>query len=242
LRRPKSKQHMSRSAEAERIIELYAEWSGRTPASRYSVFELSNLLRVHELERKLLKSIARHGHQDLRRKTILEIGCGTGHWLRQFIQWGAAPANLAGVDLLQDRISLARELCPPAVNLECQDASRLRFPDGCFDLIWQATVFSSILDASTRTAVAAEMLRVLRPDRLILWYDFFVNSPRIPAVRGMRVKEIRKLFPGCRLERHRTTLAPPVGRVVVRLSPLLYSALAHLRVFCTHYLIAVRKN
>jgi SAM-dependent methyltransferase len=124
-------------AEAKRITEAYVRRSLAVPAERYSPFELSNLMRVQELERKVLQLIARCLGTSLRYKTILEIGCGTGYWLRQFIQWGANPSNLAGVDILSAKIALARELCPPDVHLECRDASELSFPDGSFDIVWQ---------------------------------------------------------------------------------------------------------
>ena len=232
---------MTESAEAKRIARVYARRAESSIVERYSAFELSNLLRVQELERELLLVMGRYLQKDLKHKAILEVGCGTGHWLRQFIQWGATPSNLAGVDLLPDRIALARELCPPQVHLDCKDASRLSFPDGSFDVVWQATVFSSILNTQTRDAVAKEMYRILRPNGLILWYDLFVDNPWNPDVRGIKKIEIHDLFNLCTLEVHRITLAPPIGRKVVRLSPLLYTALSAVKAFCTHYLIAAQK-
>jgi|SRR5438270_2524122 len=232
---------MTQNAEAKRIAEAYARRSESVPVERYSPFELSNLLRIQELERKLLQLIGHRLQKNLQYKTILDVGCGAGHWLRQFIQWGAKPSNLAGVDILPDRITLARELCPAQVHLECEDASQLRFPDSSFDLVWQATVFSSILEPQTRSAVAREMQRVLRPNGLILWYDFFVDNPRNRDVRGIKKREIQDLFRHCKLEVHRITLAPPIGRKVVTLSPLLYTGLAGLKALCTHYLIAAQK-
>lgn len=58
-------------------------------------------------------------------KDILEVGCGTGYWLREFIKWGAQPENVAGVDLLYDHITEAKHLCPDAVRLDCGNAEKL---------------------------------------------------------------------------------------------------------------------
>src|SRR5260370_39862552 len=99
---------------------------------------------------------------------ILEVGCGTGFWLREFIKWGARPENLVGLDLLPDRIEECRRLCPGKVTVHCRNASSLESPCESFDLVLQSTVFSSVLDAAIKRQMADEMLRVLRPEGIIL--------------------------------------------------------------------------
>ena len=76
-----------------------------------------------------------------------------------------------------DRVSKARRLCPPAVRIECASAAHLPFSKERFDLVLQSTVFTSILDPDLRRRVASEMMRVVKPDGLILWYDYHVNNP-----------------------------------------------------------------
>lgn len=148
--------------------------------------------------------------------------------------WGA-PENLFGVDLLPHRIQEARRKSPKWMTLRCEDASQLSFGDESFDLLIVMTVFSSILDGNLRVLLAREMLRVLRRDGSILWYDFHVNNPRNPDVRRVTNQEIRDLFPDCNVELHRLTLAPPLGRAVARL-PILYWLLSNVHFFRTHYL------
>jgi hypothetical protein len=86
------------------------------------------------------------------------------------------------------------------------------------------------------------MLRVVKPDGLIIWYDFHWNNPRNHDVRGIRSKEIRELFSGCDVRLHRVTLAPPIGRVVARHSSLLYMLLSRTKVLSTHYLALIRRK
>ena len=50
----------------------------------------------------------------------------------------------------------------------------------------QATVFSSTLDRRMRQNIAREMLRVLKPEGIVLWYDYHVNNSRNPDVRGVK--------------------------------------------------------
>jgi len=197
---------------------------------------------VQERERRMLELLKRYGVVELQTKRILEIGCGTGHWLREFIKWGARPENIFGVDLLPDRIAEARRLCPEAVQLQRGEASKLEFPNGTFDLILQSTVFTSILDCEMKRQVASEMLRVMRPDGFILWYDFHVNSPGNPDVRGVRKREIHQLFPDCRIDLHRTTLAPPLARLLAGYSWLTCHLLEKIPWLCTHYIGVIRKG
>jgi ubiquinone/menaquinone biosynthesis C-methylase UbiE len=227
---------VSPKTETERIVEVYARRAKSVPAERYSAIELSNLLRIQELERQIIKLLKRSQHIHLDRETVLDVGCGEGFWLRQLIQWGALPENLFGIDLLQERIQKGKEFCPKAITLQCGDASKLEFGNDAFSLILQLTVFTSILDPKMKKNVASEMSRVLKPGGAILWYDYFVSNPSNPDVRGVTRKEISALFPELSLSFKRITLAPPLGRMIAPISSGLYHLLSAVKPLCTHYL------
>jgi len=226
------------SVELRRIEAAYAK---RASQIRYSYSDPAHLLTCQDRERKLLRILADRGHSSLANATILEVGCGNGAWLRDFVRWGARPENLWGVDLLSARIAEAKMLCPPEVNLQCQDATHLNMPDASFDVVLQATVFTSILDQGVKHLLAQEMLRVVRNNGLILWYDFHMNNPANPDVCGVNREEIRELFPGCEVSLKKLTLAPPVGRPVARVSASLWRALSGIKPLCTHYLGTISK-
>ena len=179
---------------------------------------MGNLLRAQEVERCLVDLLRQHGRTTLEDDKILEIGCGSGHWLRKFIEWGARPENLFGVDLIKDRVTAARHLLPPDVTLECANAAQLKFADAAFDMVCQFTVFTSVLDPGVRRRIAGEMLRVLKNKGIILWYDFHVNNPWNSDVKRVTRGEIDQLFPGCRHHLRRITLAPPLARAVGRVA------------------------
>jgi len=228
--------------EIDRIRSVYSRRAQLECQRRYSLSEPGNILRIEEVQRRMQFVIAAHLGPDLSTKRILEVGCGTGYWLRQFIQWGARPQNLFGTDLLPERIGIARELCPREVHLECGDASRLPFDDETFDLAAQVTVFTSILDDAMKTAIAREIHRVLKPRGWLLWYDYFIDNPRNPDVRGVRNTEIKYLFPGFDVHLERVTVAPPLGRILGRISPLAYQVASSMKVFCTHRLGLMEKG
>jgi ubiquinone/menaquinone biosynthesis C-methylase UbiE len=230
----------SARAEEARIRAVYAR--RQRGDVRYSWFSPGHLFIVQERERQLLALLRRRGFAPLATKKILEIGCGTGYWLREFIKWGARPENIVGVELLPDRVAEARKLCPASVKIHCGSATRLAFPDATFDLILQSTVFTSVLAPDTKRQIAAEMFRVLTRDGLILWYDFHVNNPWNPHVRGVKKREIRQLFPGCGIELQRLTLVPVLARWLVPRSWLLAYLLGKIPLLCTHYLGVIRKR
>ncbi len=230
----------STRVEEARIRTVYAKRQRHDV--RYSWFNPSYLFMMQERERQLLTLLRRHGFALLEIYKILEIGCGTGYWLREFIKWGARPENITGVDLLSDRVTEAKKLCPEAVQIQCGSAAELAFPNDTFDLVLQSTVFTSVLDASLKQQMAAEMLRVVKRDGLILWYDYRVNNPWNSDVRGIKRQEIAQLFPGCLIQLQRLTLAPPLARLLAPYSWLACYLLEKIPWLCTHYLGVVRKE
>ena len=226
--------------EEARIRTAYAKRQGND--IRYSWFSPGHLFIMQERERRLLTLLQRHGFDFLDTYKILEIGCGTGYWLRELIKWGARPENITGVDLLPDRVEAAKQLCPEAVSIQCGNAIQLAYPSATFDLILQSTVFTSILDPNMKQQIASEMLRVVKSDGFILWYDYHVNNPWNPDVRGVKKREIAQLFPHCRITLQRITLAPPLVRLLAPYSWLGCELLAKIPLFCTHYLGVIRKE
>jgi len=177
----------------------------------------------------------------LNARLVVDVGCGYGRWLAEFLQWGADGSNLYGIDLNEGRIKKARKTVGLA-DLRIGDACRLPWGDGAFDLATQFTLFTSILDIEVKRGIAREMLRVLKPDGLILWYDFRYNNPRNPSVRGIESEEIRSLFPGCAITLEKVTLAPPVVRRVVPVSWLAALMLEKVPFLRTHYLGVIKKQ
>ncbi len=174
-------------------------------------------------------------------RRVLDIGCGHGQWLSHFETLQARRDNLAAIDLDPRRAAAAQERFPGA-DIRVGNATHLAWPDESFDIVTQSTVFTSILDGPTRVAVAGEMLRVLKPAGIVIWYDFLFNNPRNANVRGVGTKEIRRLFPDCRIHLRRITLAPPLARRIVPISWPLARLLEQLRLLNTHYLGVIRKQ
>jgi ubiquinone/menaquinone biosynthesis C-methylase UbiE len=227
--------------EATRIQSEYARRdSDQRVIERYAGLDASNLYAAHSRERDLARLLKACRITGLSSATLLDVGCGGGGELARWIKLGVAPQHCHGIDLVEARIDHARTILPAAVNLAVGDASRLRFPDASFDLVLQNTVFTSILDAGVRSLVALEMLRVLKPNGTIVWYDFWINPVNV-ATRAIRRPELDTLFPNCLINARKITLAPPLARRVVPISSTL-AALLDLLPLHTHILAAISKR
>jgi ubiquinone/menaquinone biosynthesis C-methylase UbiE len=227
--------------ELERIRRVYEKRKDEQKECRYSYFDKANLFIIHQRERALLDLLRQFQLIDLSDKKILDVGCGSGGFLRELVKYGAKPNNLFGTDLLEDRIEVAKNLTPN-IDLRCGDASKLLYEDHSFDIVTQFTVFTSILDRDMKGRIASEMLRVLKKDGTIIWYDYHVNNPKNPDVRGVKKKEIFELFPSCKIYLKRITLAPPMVRFLIPLSTILCELLEKIPVLCTHYLGMIRRD
>jgi SAM-dependent methyltransferase len=222
---------------------LIQEYERRTRDERYTRWYASDNLThawtTRERDCEIDSALNQYIGSNMAAARVLDIGCGHGDELSRFLRWQTLPQNLHGVELIWKRVTRAKKL-HPYLQLQHGDACNLPYALEAFDLVFQFTVFTSILDRTLRQQMASEMLRVLKPRGLILWYDFRWN-PMNRQTRGIGMQEIEKLFPQCLYDSRRLTLAPPLARLVVPY-PALYSELNRIAALKSHYLVAIRRR
>lgn len=230
----------STDAETARIRAEYERRDRDIPAAFYSWSRPANLLIHQQTARSCIRMLRRAGMFPLSGLRIADIGCGSGTWLLEFIQWGADPANLSGIDLMPARVEQARRRVPQ-VDLRVGSAAELPWPDHSFDLLTQFMLFMNIHDPVVKRAVANEMLRVLKPGGVILWFDIRVGNPRNPQVTALRGAEVRSLFPGCKVALAPAVLAAPISRLIASWAWPVAELLHALPFLRTHYAGLIRK-
>jgi SAM-dependent methyltransferase len=226
-------------AEAKRIRAEYERREREIGRDFYALTSPPNLFTRHGQERALLRGLARADALPLGDKRILEVGCGRGQWFSVLEDFGARRERLAGIDLDPGRIGEAQQRYAGA-DLRVGDATQLPWENCTFDVVFQSTVFSSILDPSVRRAVADQMMRVVRPTGVIVWYDLRYDNPRNRHVRGISAHEIRLLFGRFTVDLESVTLATPLARTLVARSWLAAAIIERLGVANTHYLGVAR--
>ncbi len=202
------------TSDSERIVIEYERRDRQVPADFYAMTRPVNMQLHLQSLRACVSLLRGAGQLPLSGKRLLDIGCGTGGWLLQFAQCDAEPALMAGIDLSKERIDRARKRLPQA-DLRVGCANRLPWPDQSFDLVTQFEAFTSILSTDLKHEVAREMMRVLKPDGAILWFDFRVSKPGNRQVKAIRKSEVLELFKGCQVRSKSALLAPPLARMVV---------------------------
>jgi SAM-dependent methyltransferase len=229
------------TSETKRILERYSRRQLADTTIRYHPLKPDIWQACHERRRVLIQTLVRGCRsRPLEESRILEIGCGYGGNLLELLSLGCSPSNLHGFDLLKDRVAIAQQRLPPGM-VRYADALVAKIPAASFDIVYQSTVFSSILSLPCREDLSKRMWKWLRPGGAILWYDFIYDNPRNQDVRGVPLREVRALFPEGRLSFQRVTLAPPIARAVCRLHPRLYEAANLLPFLRSHVMCWIEK-
>lgn len=228
-------------SEAERVRAVYAG-RGYDDDEDYSDSNPNYLLRVQSVERAYLAAMrTARLNTGIEHLKVLDYGCGNGRWMGRWLAWGATSRNLYGLDVRPEAVDRARKTFPE-MNWACSESGVAPFAAGSFDVVVQNLVASSILDERIRLATIHDMVRLVRPGGLLLWYDFAFNNPGNPDVRRIRPREAREAVrPLQQIFCRRLVLAPPVARAL-RNHP---SAQLMLEAACppvrTHYVSAFQR-
>jgi ubiquinone/menaquinone biosynthesis C-methylase UbiE len=217
-------------------------YSKRKFEGRYSFFNSDIYLKFQERQRKLIELLKRVGKTDFKNLRVLEVGCGSGTNLVELILLGFSAQNLVGIELIEKRFNEARKRLPASVKLILGDAFSFEQFEEKFDIVYQSTVFSSILDEDFQKILAVKMLSWVKPTGGILWYDFIYNNPQNPDVCGISLKSIKRLFPESDIIKYKITLAPPLARKIVKINKHLYSWFNLFYPLRTHLLCWIYKN
>ena len=134
---------------------------------------------------------------------VLEVGCGTGHWLAEIrASWAAGePRLLAGVEPAAGMLARARQAAPAARLVRAQ-AEALPWRDATFDRV---VCINALHHFADRLRFFAEARRILKPggalmsigkdphaDRDSWWvYDYFPEAVAIDRERFARVRTLR---------------------------------------------------
>ena len=199
-------------------------------------YEVDYAFYITQEREKIYKDIVVKHFSDIKNCLFIEIGAGAGGNLHFFNKLGIPYENIVANELLDDRVHQLKDNYPEvtvhkgnAVDMEINQK---------FDIVFQSTVFTSILNKQFRIQLADKMWKLLNDKGIILWYDFTYDNPANKNVKKVGKKEIKKLFPaGTKYEFYKVTLAPPIGR---RLGHL-YTFINKFKFLRTHLIAVIYK-
>jgi SAM-dependent methyltransferase len=227
-------------SEQERIRSVYQSWLAQERIAAYAWHRTDVMEQDAVRQRVAGAMLAQALGPDLSRVRVLDVGCGSGGFLRQLVQWGADPARLMGTEYLPDRLEQARLRSAPGIRWHLGDLDVVA--TGSVELAVANTVFSSILDEAARARLAADMWRTLMPGGWCMVFDFRYNNPRNRQVRKVDWRALQRCWP-TPVHRHRTLLlAPPIARRLARAPRLAGELLVTLAPFLrSHFIYMARK-
>lgn len=138
--------------EHSRVVRQSEEWYATTAGSHA-------LFRERMLIAHMLTSWPR------RNQTLLDMGCGAGHFLEMF--WNAG-FDVTGVDEQEECLALARKKIGHRATLRQSNLERLPFDDDDFDFVTLVTALEHTKDPD---AVLREAFRVATHGVLVLFFN-----------------------------------------------------------------------
>lgn len=237
----KSGQSLRSSGEPAAVRQRYSHRKSFVNDDRYSMLNPATWQLIQERQRSILKLLESRCGRELGRLHLVEVGCGGGGNLLEMLRFGFSPSRLTGIELLAERAAQAREVLPQLLKLYTGDALQVNLPSCSQDIVYQAVVFSSLLDDDFQKRLAEKMWSWVKPGGAVLWYDFVYDNPSNADVRGVPLKRVKALFPEGRFYAKRMTLAPPIARRICQLHPALYHAFNWVPWLRTHILCWIEK-
>jgi len=222
--------------EIDKIKERYKSRQTAEIKSKYAEGNTysKNIVKEREL---LYASILTNKFAKIEDVKLLEIGAGEGLNLNGFMNLGIPKENITINELLEDRVVVLKQNYP---DIKAYSGNALDIPSSeQFDVVFQSTVFTSILDKALKQQIANKMLELVKPNGIILWYDFIYDNPNNKDVKGVSKQEIRQLFAkASEITIKKVTLAPPIGRRVGNLYGVLNGVFPFLR---SHVVAVIEK-
>jgi ubiquinone/menaquinone biosynthesis C-methylase UbiE len=171
---------------------------------------------------------------------ILDLGVGSGTECPSLLESGFRPEAIVALDLSENRLRSARASYRWLRAL-VGDGTKLPFRDESFDVVYQSTMISSVLDASRRAAILKEAGRVLRPGGAFISYDMRYPNPWNRHTRPLGLAELRGAFAGWKLSAESVTGIPQIIRPLSRVSLPLCRLVEAVPIFRSHLLAFARK-
>jgi SAM-dependent methyltransferase len=206
---------MSRDAftqEVERARRVYDEYEGEDRyATLWAPFDEAEVAYRSRQIIAMAKLMRETGLASLAGLRVLDVGCGRGRHVRGFIDMGARPEHLLGIDVHEPSLAVAKALSPQ-LSFSAFNGWEIPYRAASFDLVTQFVVFSSIALLDLRRKLASEMVRVLRPGGYVFWWDT-LHLPAQGDAPNERL-EVAPLFPGLVKKELRLGRQPTLGECV----------------------------
>lgn len=107
--------------------------------------------------------------QKIKNGRVLDVATGAGGFLTKVEKYLSNPEKMIGIDTNQNALDIAnKNLSEKGYEFFCMNGTQLDFNAGSFDVV---TMSNSVHHFSNPEEILGEMIRVLKPDGLLLIYE-----------------------------------------------------------------------
>lgn len=140
--------------------------------------------------REALVACGVHTPEALRRLSVLDVGCGAGSNLAWLVELGADASGLTGVDLLPERIDVARSRFA-GIRFLAGDFVQSDV-GGPFDMVMMLAVLTSITNVELKRRIMDKALGLLKPGGIFFFYDL-VSRRQLPGTADYQILTFAEL-------------------------------------------------
>jgi SAM-dependent methyltransferase len=177
-----------------------------TLSDMYAPFQEVSVNHRCQQYRYLARLLRGKGIVSLEKMRVLDVGCGDGQHVRAFLDYGADPNLVCGIEIRESTPELMKRLSPH-LRLVMFDGITIPFAEGEFDLVTQHLVVTSILSPELRRRMTAEMWRVVAPGGFLFWWDLLECQGPTAHERGQRI-DLDDYFAGLPREEYKVPRMP----------------------------------
>jgi len=131
---------------------------------------------MYRVRRRVLRRAVRRTGTRVEGAAVLDVGSGTGFYVRQWVDLGAA--SVLGLDLSETAVASLRRALPAAEFLRADVADPpMELAAGQFDLVSAFDVLFHIVDDERFHRSIGNLARLTKPGGHLLFSDNFVHGP-----------------------------------------------------------------
>jgi ubiquinone/menaquinone biosynthesis C-methylase UbiE len=152
--------------------------------------------------------------------TLLDLGCGPGHYALAAAPHIGPEGTVYAVDLWDEGIALLQQLasqeCLYNIKGLVAEAGDIPLDDQSVDVGFMATVLHDLVEAGTAAGALREMLRVLKPGGLlaIVEFDKTDGPPGPPKHIRLAPEEVEALVAPLGFKRQKTVKVGPYNYLI----------------------------
>ena len=233
---------MQGADETSAVRERYARRDG--DAQRYSLLNPEALFRTQERQRAIADLFVRIGLRDVSEIRLLEIGCGTGANLLEFLRFGFN-RSICKASICSRRTSNVRAACcRSAPHTSWRRSGRRpgqRFQPGARTSSTRRRSSRLCSTPGFQQRLADVMWESCPTGRRGAVVRLHSQQPTQPGCARRSRAPDTPIVPGGRFRMRRVTLAPPLARLVARIHPKLYAPINSCPWLRTHVLAWIGK-